>query len=105
MSVPVRPQSNADGLVPPLVVQYLWTEGTGAEIPSWQVRGLSADLLKLEVGLWTFAQVEGVEPTNNPAERALRPAVLWRKGCFGSDRKVEVTQCDALSVAQSYTAL
>jgi transposase len=26
-----------------------------------------------------------VEPTNNVAERALRPAVLWRKGCFGSD--------------------
>jgi transposase len=35
--------------------------------------------------LWTFARVEGVEPTNNVAERALRPAVLWRKGSFGSD--------------------
>jgi len=29
--------------------------------------------------------VEGAEPTNNGAERALRPAVLWRKGSFGSD--------------------
>ena len=29
-------------------------------------------------------RVEGVEPTNNAAERALRPAVLWRKGSFGS---------------------
>jgi transposase len=29
--------------------------------------------------------VEGVEPTNNAAERALRPAVLWRKGSFGSN--------------------
>jgi transposase len=29
--------------------------------------------------------VEGVEPTNNVSERALRPAVLWRKGSFGSD--------------------
>jgi transposase len=28
-----------------------------------------------------------VEPTNNAAERALRPAVLWRKGSFGSDRE------------------
>ena len=27
---------------------------------------------------------EGVEPTNNAAERALRPAVLWRKGSFGT---------------------
>ena len=57
----------------------------GADAPSWKVRGLSADLLKLEVGLWTFARMEGVEPTNNVAERALRPAVLWRKGCFGAD--------------------
>ena len=30
-------------------------------------------------------QVAGVEPTNNVAERALRPAVLWRKGSFGCD--------------------
>jgi hypothetical protein len=35
--------------------------------------------------LWTFARVEGVEPTNNAAERALRPAGLWRTGSFGAD--------------------
>jgi transposase len=35
--------------------------------------------------LWTFARVDGVEPTNNVAERALRPAVQWCKGSFGSD--------------------
>ena len=34
--------------------------------------------------LWTFVLVEGVEPTNNRAEQALRPAVLWRKGSFGT---------------------
>jgi transposase len=28
--------------------------------------------------------VPGVEPTNNAAERARRPAVLWRKGCWGT---------------------
>jgi transposase len=28
---------------------------------------------------------DGVEPTDNVSERALRPAVLWRKGSFGSD--------------------
>ena len=27
----------------------------------------------------------GIEPTNNLAERDLRRAVLWRKGCFGTD--------------------
>jgi transposase len=46
--------------------------------------GLSHELLDHWDGLWTFVRVEGVEPTNNAAERALRPAVLWRKGCFGA---------------------
>lgn len=41
-------------------------------------------LLKVEPALWTFVTTEGVEPTNNAAERALRPAVLWRKNSFGS---------------------
>ena len=31
-----------------------------------------------------FANVDGVEPTNNHAERWLRPAVLWRKRSFGN---------------------
>ncbi len=35
--------------------------------------------------LWTFARGDGTEPTNNVAERALRPTVLWRKGSFGAD--------------------
>jgi len=34
--------------------------------------------------LWTFVSVEGVEPTNNAAERAVRPGVQWRKGSFGT---------------------
>jgi transposase len=34
--------------------------------------------------LWTFARVDGVEPTNNVVQRALRPAGLWRKRSFGS---------------------
>jgi transposase len=42
------------------------------------------DLLKLFPSLWTFARRPGVEPTNNLAEREIRPAVLWRKGCFGA---------------------
>jgi len=42
------------------------------------------ELLALAPALWTFVRVPGVEPTNNAAERALRPAVLWRKGSFGS---------------------
>jgi transposase len=57
----------------------------GADVPFWQVRAFSANLSKLEGALWTFVGVEGVEPTNNAAEQALRPAVLWCKGCFGAD--------------------
>lgn len=49
-----------------------------------QAQGLSDELLNLWPALWTFVTIEGVEPTNNAAERALRPAVLWRKGCFGA---------------------
>jgi hypothetical protein len=40
--------------------------------------------LKLRPALWTFVHLEGVEPTNNASERALRPGVLWRKGSFGT---------------------
>jgi len=40
--------------------------------------------LKRREALWTFVQVAGVEPTNNVAERAIRPGVLWRKGSFGT---------------------
>ncbi len=45
---------------------------------------LCSELLKRWDALWTFVEQEGVEPTNNAAERALRPAVLWRKGCYGT---------------------
>lgn len=41
-------------------------------------------LLKIETALWTFVSVEGVEPTNNLAEQALRGAVIWRRTSFGS---------------------
>lgn len=42
------------------------------------------ELLNHEAALWTFVREANVEPTNNAAEQALRPAVLWRKGCFGA---------------------
>ena len=34
--------------------------------------------------LWLFTEVEGVDPTNNHAERVQRRAVLWRKKSFGN---------------------
>lgn len=41
-------------------------------------------ILRSVDSLWTFVRVEGVEPTNNVAERAVRHAVLWRKACGGT---------------------
>jgi transposase len=43
------------------------------------------EILKVEEGLWCFARVPGIEPTNNAVERALRPAVLWRRISGGTD--------------------
>lgn len=46
--------------------------------------GFSKNLLKIWPALWTFIEVEGVEPTNNRAERALRGPVIHRKLSLGS---------------------
>jgi transposase len=46
--------------------------------------GVCTDLWERRDHLWTFVAVEGVEPTNNAAERALRHAVIWRKLSFGT---------------------
>jgi len=46
--------------------------------------GLCRRLLVLEGPMWRFAYVQGLEPTNNLAERMLRRGVLWRKRSFGS---------------------
>ena len=42
-------------------------------------------LLPIEAALWTFARRDGMEPTNNAAERAIRHAVCWRKTSYGTD--------------------
>jgi transposase len=42
------------------------------------------ELLLREAAIWTFVRVEDIDPTNNSAERSLRPAVLWRKVSFGT---------------------
>ena len=41
--------------------------------------------------MWLFVTMEGVEPTNNAAERAIRPAVIWRRTSFGSLSKAGST--------------
>lgn len=57
-------------------------------------RGMARNLLKAWPALWTFAAHNGVEPTNNHAERSLRGAVIYRKLSLGSqseegERRIE----------------
>jgi transposase len=49
-----------------------------------KTEGMCKKILQVAPALWTFVRVEGIDPTNNAAERAIRPAVLYRKGCFGT---------------------
>lgn len=63
-------------------VERLLEAGTPCGHP--KTEGVCREILKLRQALWTFVHLEGVEPTNNASERALRPGVLWRKGSFGT---------------------
>lgn len=53
-------------------------------LPQEKARSFCREMRLVWDGLWTFVREEGVEPTNNAAEQAVRPAVLWRKGCYGT---------------------
>ena len=47
-------------------------------------RPFAKNLLNRWPALWTFTHTDGVEPTNNHAERGLRGAVIYRKLSLGS---------------------
>jgi transposase len=47
-------------------------------------RQFANNLLKVWPALWTFTNIDGIEPTNNPAERALRSPVIHRKLSLGT---------------------
>jgi transposase len=77
------------------LVSWATAPPTSGEVQTWYARmrhliaqyrqrrdeaGTLARTLERQMGaLWTFVVEEGVDPTNNRAERALRFAVLWRK--------------------------
>ena len=68
---------------PQRTIVTLLSEGTTCG--SAKVEGMCREILLLRDALWTFARVEGVEPTNNLGERVLRHAVVWRKSSYGTD--------------------
>jgi transposase len=56
----------------------------GSQCGVAKTEGTCREILKRRQALWTFVQVEGVEPTNNTAERSIRAGVQWRKVSFGT---------------------
>lgn len=63
-------------------VEALLERAVAADIDG--LSGSCADILAHRAALWTFVERDGVEPTNNHAERELRAFVLWRKRSFGT---------------------
>jgi transposase len=63
-------------------VERLLLRGVRSENPS--LVGMCRELYEHRDWLWTFVRQEGLEPTNNAGERALRHAVIWRKLSFGT---------------------
>ena len=68
----------------PLEKQFFALANRHLDSDDKDVRNLATALLMNFERFFTFLEKEGVEPTNNSAERALRCAVQWRKTSFGS---------------------
>ena len=70
--------------IAPLRRQMRLVLESGKSCGQMKTAGLCRALLKREKGMWRFVTTPGLDPTNNLAERMLRPAVIWRKKSFGS---------------------
>ncbi len=87
-------------------VKALLQEGADYQIAAKEQTALAKtvrtcrQLLQVEPAMWLFVTVEGIEPTNNAAERAIRPAVLWRRTSFGSQ-----SQAGSIFVARLLTVV
>jgi transposase len=68
----------------PLEKKFFSLADRYADSSDKDVRNLAVALLTHFEKFFAFLRREGVEPTNNSAERALRCAVQWRKTSFGS---------------------
>jgi transposase len=70
-------------LVCPVVKDLLLLGYVGGECKD-KTKGTCKRLLLNFDALWTYLEYDNVEPTNNEAERQLRPAVIWRKLSYGN---------------------
>lgn len=80
-----RPQMQDD--MAPIRARMARCLHNGSQCGHSKTEKTCANLLKHFPSLWVFVRVEGVEPTNNSSERAVRPAVRWRRVSFGSQSK------------------
>ncbi len=86
----------------------LLDEGAGSV--GYETPGMCRGILRTEPAMWTFVEQEGVEPTNNAAERAIRPAVILRKTSLGTQsergsRYVERMQTVSATLRQARRSL
>lgn len=68
----------------PLQEKFLALAERYLDCANTEVRNLALALFEHNDKFFTFLEQDGVEPTNNSAERAQRPAVQWRKTSFGN---------------------
>lgn len=76
-------QSKARAMIPSLEKQLRKFASKPVDYPAAKTlrdRIMNKDFDKL----FTFLRIKGVEPTNNHAERSVRPMVIMRKICFGT---------------------
>ena len=86
----------------PLQKRFFALAERNLDSPDRDVRNLARALFQHNEKFFVFSANEGVAPTNNAAERALRCAVQWRKTSFGSRSATgEVTMARLLTVSQT----
>jgi transposase len=88
--------------VTPLQRQFFALAERHLDSPNTDVRNLATALFAHHEKFFAFIEHEGVEPTNNRAERALRTAVQWRKIMFGNRSDVgEIAVARLLTVTKT----
>ncbi len=68
----------------PLANDFLEILFLGADCDNDRTAGTCREIIKVAEFAFTFVQYKGVEPTNNHAERAVRPGTRMRKTSFGT---------------------
>ncbi|MGH8631528.1 MAG: IS66 family transposase [Burkholderiales bacterium] len=83
-----RDRRALDDAMSPLMLELLAVLEKGQRSRDAKLARFCRRLADVYPALWTFVVVEGVEPTNNHAERVQRRAVLWRRRSFGCHSEV-----------------